>query len=136
MLQWYPKVPAVVKVWVNELPAAMSPLLKEPPSAVTVWVTESWFVHVTVLFTPITTVIEFGLNEKFWMLTLAVLCATATCGTKTDANPVASKAITNNETRTVFVSGDVFCAIEGHIVILRRAATPKSSKPAIPNMNG
>lgn len=63
MLQWYPNVPAVAKVKLNELPGARV-WSNEPSLAVTVWVTESWFVQVTVLFTPMTTVIEPGLNAK------------------------------------------------------------------------
>jgi len=64
-------------VWVKVFPAGTE-LPNEPSSAVTVWVTESLLVQTTVLLTPMTTVIEAGLNEKFWIAIFVVLCAAAT----------------------------------------------------------
>ena len=50
-----------MNVYVNVFPGERSPM-NVPLSEVTVWGTESLFVQVTVLLTPITTVIESGLK--------------------------------------------------------------------------
>lgn len=102
-----------MKVWVNELPGAKLPLSKEPSSAVTVWVVESLFVQVTVLFTPITKVIVLGLNAKFWMVTLVVLWATATAGMKAGANPAANKAMARNDSTIATFLGRGFIRAVG-----------------------
>jgi len=61
MEQWYEYVPAVLNVKVKFLPGP-TPALNALLSAVTVWETGSLFVQVTVLLTPMTTVIESGLK--------------------------------------------------------------------------
>lgn len=66
---------------------------QDPSSAVTVWGTpDCVFVHVTVLFTPITTVTALGLNAKFEMLTLTVLWAAAVGAVKKNASPATIRA--------------------------------------------
>lgn len=57
---------------VNWDPDARFPLLKLPPLAVTVWTAASLLVQVTVLLTPITTVIVPGLKEEKCMFTFTV----------------------------------------------------------------
>lgn len=57
----------------NDAPGASVPLSKPPWSAVTVWPTESWFDHVTVV--PERTVRSLGENAKLAMRTNAVLGA-------------------------------------------------------------
>jgi len=74
-------------VCVNVDPGVREPP-NEPSSAVTVWVTGSLFVQVTVLLTPMTTVMLAGLKAKPLMLTLAVLWAT-TVGAEKNARPPA-----------------------------------------------
>ncbi len=74
------KVSPDARVWSNE-----------PSLAVTVWVAESWLVQVTVLFTPMTTVIEPGSNEKFWMLTVAVDAARTGAPSDVDITNAASR---------------------------------------------
>ncbi len=70
-------MPALVKVKLKVLPEGTSEL-KAPWSAVTLWVTLSWFVHVTMV--PTLTVRLFGLNEKFIMVTLFPLLLVAVVG--------------------------------------------------------
>ena len=65
--QWYPKLPALVNVWLKELPGARFPLLKAPVSLVTVCVVESLLVQVTVA--PVGTVSVAGANEKLDIVT-------------------------------------------------------------------
>ena len=60
------------------LPGARGPELKAPLSAVTVWVTVSWFVQIT--FVPIFTVRVAGLKAKFAIKTLLPLLAGAVVG--------------------------------------------------------
>lgn len=60
--QWYEYVPGLVKVKLKDIPVAKLKLSKAPPSAVTVWGTESWFVHVMVV--PTGTVRLLGEKAK------------------------------------------------------------------------
>jgi hypothetical protein len=57
-VQWYGKVPAVLKVVTAEKPAAMLPVSHTPVSLVDVWTVPSLFFHVTVV--PAVTVIVTG----------------------------------------------------------------------------
>lgn len=52
-------------------------------------------IQVTVLLTPITTVMELGLKEKFLMVTVAVLCAIATGGVRSTDSPARATIETN-----------------------------------------
>jgi hypothetical protein len=65
--QWYVNVPAVVNVCVKVAPVPSGSLLNELSSAVTVWLVESWFIHVTVV--PTATSSVAGEKEKFWIVT-------------------------------------------------------------------
>jgi len=65
-----------------------------------------------------------------------VLWAAAARGRKTDANPVAISAARKSVATTFVLLGEGRDAIQYHIVILRRAVIPISSKLAIPNMKG
>ncbi len=67
MAQWYPKLPALVNVWVKVPPGARFPLLKAPVSLVMVCVVESLLVQVTVV--PVGTFSVAGANEKLDMVT-------------------------------------------------------------------
>lgn len=85
----------------------VEPGVREPPKelslAVTVCVTPSLLVQVTVLFTPITTVMLLGLKEKFLMLTLTVLWAVATGADEMAKRPAtASTATTSASPRPRF----------------------------------
>jgi len=87
-------------VWVYVLPGTSVPP-NDPSFAVTVWVTESWLVQVTVLFTPITTVMELGVNAKFLMVTLAAPCADATGTVRTEKPPADTSAAMSTTNRLV-----------------------------------
>ena len=69
----YANVPGVEKVVVNDCPFERTALWKEPPSAVAVCEIDPVLVHVTVLFTPITTLMLAGWNALSTIDTFTVL---------------------------------------------------------------
>ena len=74
-VQMYWNVPAVSKVSDRLLPLPNVPVSKLPSSAVAEWATSSLFLHVTV--SPTSTVIDFGENAKFSIVTVVEAAAVA-----------------------------------------------------------
>lgn len=83
------------------------------------------------------TVIELGLNAKFWMFTLIEVWATALWGDiMSDTAPTIKAATSNGRSNLGIEELEVRDSMLYHNVILSRAPTPTSSASPIPNMNG
>jgi hypothetical protein len=76
--QWYANVPAVANVRANVAPFPSDSLVKEPSSAVTVWLALSLFVQVTVV--PTGTVIVAGTKLKSVMATVLPVAGDTAAG--------------------------------------------------------
>jgi hypothetical protein len=68
IVQWYLKVPAVLKVTVLLVPDETLPVSQIPASLVEVWETPSLFIQVTVV--PLATVNPDGAKEVFTIVTV------------------------------------------------------------------
>lgn len=88
------------------------------------------------MFTPMTTEIVAGLNEKFLMVTLTVLGAAAASGTKFAVAPAAIRAAKRMATQEALTRRSLDLVILAHKVMRRSETTPTSSATPMAAMNG
>ena len=70
-------------------------------------------VQVTVLFTPITTVMDPGLKAKPWMVTLALLCAVAAGFDRVVNNPARIMIVTSKSCSELRLDGILISTTRG-----------------------